>query len=183
MTSGATLSMYHSVMGDAFLRLAPAVRRFHDAPGKQVFAGWSQVDAPRSLMARGLAFCLGAPLTASQGVIHFELDTSAFGEHWTRHFPGKTMTSRLVADGDRIIERLGAARLTFELCEDGGKLVMRLERMHFFGVRCPASLMPRVVAEETGHGDELHFDIHASLPLVGSVTRYRGHLAVPKEHA
>jgi hypothetical protein len=60
----------------------------------------------------------------------------------------------------------------------GGTLEMRLRSLHFLGIPCPRWLLPRVVAEETGAGDRLHFRVEASLPLIGIVAGYRGHLVV-----
>jgi hypothetical protein len=41
--------------------------------------------------------------------------------------------------------------------------------------------MPRIVAEETGAGDQVHFRVVAALPLVGTVASYRGHLDLSSE--
>lgn len=60
-----------------------------------------------------------------------------------------------------------------------GRLLMRLERLRFLGIPCPRWLMPRVLAEETGDADRLLFKVEASLPWIGTVTRYRGHLVIP----
>ena len=79
-------------------------------------------------------------------------------------------------DARGVVEQLGAARLTFELCEAEGRLEMRLTGLHFMGVPCPHWLLPKVIAEETGQDDRLHFRVQASLPVIGTVTSYRGHL-------
>ena len=63
--------------------------------------------------------------------------------------------------------------------EQQGRLVMRLTSLHFLGVPCPAWLRPQIVAEETGEGDTLHFHVQATVPWVGQVVHYRGHLVVP----
>ena len=104
-------------------------------------------------------------------------------EVWTRHFPGRTMRSRLCLAGTRVEERLGAARLAMDLVQCEGGLRMQLVRLHFLGIPCPGWLMPRVVAQETGHEGCLHFRVQASLPLLGVVASYRGHLVLPEEAA
>jgi hypothetical protein len=72
--------------------------------------------------------------------------------------------------------------LTFELLEAAGALEMRLERLHFLGVRCPLWLMPQVVALESGVADSLNFQVKASLPLIGTVASYSGYLSMPSEN-
>jgi hypothetical protein len=171
-------SMYERAMGDSFDRLPLAVRRFHRLAGLQELHGWVDTDAPSSLAAGLLARCLGTPLRATSGPIRFELYAAPEAEIWTRHFPTRKMTSRMRLDARRIVEQLGAARLTFELCETGGRLEMRLQGLRFLGVPCPRWLLPRVIAEESGQSDRLHFRVQASLPLVGIVTSYRGHLTI-----
>jgi hypothetical protein len=171
-----TASMYEQAMGESFVRLPLAVQRFHKLAGLQELHGWVDIDAPSTRAARLLALCLGTPLRATSGPIRFELQAAAEAETWTRHFPRQKMTSRMRLDARQVVERLGAARLTFDLCEAEGRLEMRLMGLHFMGVPCPRWLLPKVIAEETGRDDRLHFRVHASLPVIGTVTSYRGHL-------
>ncbi|KRD48033.1 hypothetical protein ASE52_11555 [Acidovorax sp. Root275] len=175
------LSLYQRAMGPAYLRLAPALARFHALSGPQRLSGHVLVDAPANWLARVLALALGAPQRAAQGPISFELDARPDAEVWTRHFPAQTMQSTLRGAAGRVVEHLGAARLTFVLHETEGRLVMQLQQLHFCGIPCPAWLCPQLVAEETGVGDALHFHVQATVPGVGRVVRYQGHLMVPPD--
>lgn len=176
-----TASMYEQAMGESFDRLPRAVQRFHKLAGLQELHGWVDTDAPSTLAARLLALCLGTPLRATSGPIRFELRAAPEAETWTRHFPSQKMTSRMRLDARRVVEQLGVARLTFELCEAEGRLEMRLMGLHFMGVPCPRWLLPEVIAEETGQNDRLHFRVQASLPVIGIVTSYRGHLSLAEK--
>lgn len=174
-----TSPLYENAMGSAaFARLHEALRRFHSQAGKAVFRGQVEVEAPAGMLARTLAACLGAPLRASQGAIRFELDASARHETWVRHFPARTMSSTLSADGRHVVERMGPARLAFLLCEVDGGIEMRLDHLRFLGLRCPRWLQPQLVAREHGSAGRLHFLVTASVPVVGLVASYRGHLDV-----
>ncbi|WP_309246587.1 DUF4166 domain-containing protein [Ramlibacter montanisoli] len=137
-----------------------------------------EADAPASAPARLLAWCLGSPQRAHQGRLRFELDANPDAEVWTRHFPGKTMRSRL-SGGPLLVEQLGPARLTFALAAADPGLVMRLVRLQFLRVPCPRWLMPHIVAEESGTGGRLNFRVHASVPVLGTVASYRGYLELP----
>ncbi len=175
-------SLYQRVMGPDFERLAPSVARFHRLAGVQKLQGQVQVEAPASLPARVLAWALGAPQRAGQGAIRFELDAAPGAEVWTRIFPTQTMRSTLREAPGFVVEHLGAARLAFVLSAvDGGRLEMRLHRMSFLGIPCPRWLQPAIVARERGQGDALHFHVQATLPWVGQVVGYRGHLHVPPD--
>lgn len=170
------LSLYESVLGPRYAQLPAAVGRFHRLAGRHRLSGWVRTEAPTSAAARALAFCLGTPRGSSEGPLHFELDAGPGQESWTRHFPAGTMRSRMRLAARRIQERLGAARLTFGLSVAEGQLSMQLEGLRFLGLPCPRWLMPRIVAEESGAADRLHFRVAASLPLLGTVASYQGYL-------
>ncbi len=170
------LTLYEQVLGANYAHLPLAAQQFHSLTGRAILHGWVETDAPSSALARVLAYCLGTPPSASSGPLRFELEASPNMESWTRHFPTRTMTSRMRLVGCQVEERLGAARLTFNLAAVDGTLKMELASMKFLGVPCPKWLMPRVVAEETGIEDRLHFRVVAALALIGVVASYRGHL-------
>jgi hypothetical protein len=177
------VSLFRGVLGPRFDELAPALRRFHALAGPHVLCGVVETDPPASTLGRALAWCVGSPRRTTTGPLRFELDAAPGIETWIRHFPGRTMRSRLLLADGQVEERLGAARLVFALEVDGGRLRMRLLRLRFLGLTCPAWLRPRVVALETGEGDRLHFHIEAHVPMLGQVVGYRGWLAVPASTA
>lgn len=183
IASAAPATLYQRVMGGDFDRLSSPVARFHRLAGQQVLHGQVQVLAPASLLGRVLAWGLGAPQQAGQGAIRFELDATPGAEVWTRIFPTRTMRSTLREAPGFVVEHMGAARLLFVLqAVEGGRLEMRLQRMSFLGIPCPRWLQPAIVARETGQGDdELHFDVQATVPWVGRVVAYQGHLQVPAD--
>lgn len=179
----SSASLYQRVMGSRFEQLPAAVQRFHRLSGNHSLQGWVETSAPASWLGRVLAWGLGSPQQAQEGPIHFELKAQPELERWTRHFPAKTMSSTLSLGAAAVVERLGLARLEFELLAPAGRLEMRLLNMRFLGVPCPRWLMPRILAIETGEADRLHFEVEASVPLIGRVTRYRGHVLVPEAAA
>lgn len=172
-------SLYQRVMGGRFEQLPAAVQRFHRLSGDHRLQGWVETSAPASWLGRVLAWGLGSPQLAQEGPIHFDLAAQPELECWTRHFPAKTMRSTLSLGVSTVVEHLGLARLEFELLAPEGRLEMRLMSMRFLGVPCPRWLMPRILAVESGEADRLHFEVEASVPLIGRVTRYRGHVLVP----
>ena len=169
-------SLYEAVLGGQYAQLAPAVQTFHRMTGRVTLRGGVETEPPASRVARSLAWCIRTPHTPTRGPIRFMLDATTTEETWTRHFPRHTMRSTLFLHQERIIERLGAVRLVFALEAEHGVLRMRLEGLRFLGIPCPAWLRPAVLAEETGSGDRLHFNVRASVPLLGVVAAYRGYL-------
>lgn len=174
-------SMYESAMGPAFERLAEPVKAFHRTRGRRALHGWVRTEAPASLPARLLARCLGTPLSPSAGAIRFELDAAPTSEVWVRHFPDRTMQSRMRLVNGKLTERLGLSLLHFELAADEGRLVMHLRGLRFLGMPCPRWALPRIVAEEEGRDGRLYFTVRAALPLIGRVAGYSGHLVIDAE--
>ena len=171
-------SLFERAMGERFWQLDPAVQRFHRLQGRHCLAGEVTTRAPASRLAWLLALCLGAPRHAGRGPIRFELDAAPAVETWTRHFPGRTMRSRLSADPDGVAEVLGPLHLSFALTARDGALEMRLTRLALWRIVCPRRLMPRVQARESGDAGRLNFTVEAALPAIGLVARYEGHLAL-----
>lgn len=179
----STVPLYRLVMGADFLQLPASLQHFHALQGHHLLEGRVRVLAPASAAARLLARCIGAPLRAAEGAIRFELTAHGATETWIRHFPHRTMRSRLTLAGRGVAERMGAAQLLFalEACPQG--LVMRLVGLRFMGVPCPRWLLPAVIAEETATAGRLHFHVHAALPAVGRVAGYEGYLRLPDKEA
>ncbi len=173
------MPLFQSVMGEAFERLAPPLRRFHSLQGRVALAGRVQAEAPGSAAARLLALCLGTPRARAEGAIRFELDAHPERETWTRRFPQHVMRSRMHRAGAHVVEILGPVSLHFSLREQGGTLHMQLEAMRILGLPCPRWLRPAVHAVETARDGALFFDVRASLPWAGTVSAYRGHLVLP----
>lgn len=175
----ASVSLYRTLMGSAFSQLAPAVQAFHSLRGTHELDGWVRTEAPASLAAKLLAWCIRTPLRATEGPIRFELTADVGMETWTRRFPSDTMRSTLSLGSGGLTEHLGAARLWFDLAESNGSLTMRLTRMTFLGIGCPRWALPAIVAEESGTDNQLNFTVRASLPFIGQVVGYQGLLQVP----
>jgi hypothetical protein len=175
--------MYETAMGPTFEALAAPVQAFHRTRGRRALHGWVRTEAPSSFAARLLARCLGTPLSPSSGAIRFELDAQPTCEVWVRHFPDKTMRSRMRLVRGELTERLGPTRLHFQLGARDGRLVMHLRGLRFLGIPCPRWALPRIVAEEEGRDGRLYFTVRAMLPLVGQVAGYSGHLVVQAEVA
>jgi hypothetical protein len=172
--------MIERALAEDYARLPPAVQRFHRLQGRHVLQGWVQTQAPATRLAHALARLLGTPRRACTGRLRFELEAGPDTETWIRCFPGDTtMRSQLRRAGGEIEERLGPARLVFQLGVSGQALTMGLARLSFAGLPCPQWLLPRLVAEERGSEQQLHFVVSAALPLLGLVVSYRGHLDLP----
>lgn len=78
--------LYPRLVGPAWERLDPAVRRFHLVHGRRRFRGAFRVERGRSLAARVLAPLLRLPRAAEAEPVTLEVEATESGERWTRHF-------------------------------------------------------------------------------------------------
>jgi hypothetical protein len=173
--------LYEQALGAHYAQLPAAVQRFHRLRGQHVLHGQVQTQAVASLLARALAIGLGTPRAASSGPLRLELTAGPNAERWARHFPRQTMTSQLRLVNGHLEERIGVLRLLMRLTALNNKLVHVLVGLRCLGLPCPQWLLPQLVAEESGNADQLHFEVAVTLPLVGLIARYNGHLIVAPE--
>lgn len=167
--------LYARVMGSAFDRLPPAVRRLHDVCRDAGARGEGRVERGRGLLARTLAAAMRFP---PEGLwpLHVAFAEADGVERWTRDFGGHLFASELSARGGRIVERFGPLRFAFDLPSGPDGLEMHLRGWSAFGVTLPLALAPRIGAREWEEEGRFHFAVAASLPLVGDVVRYSGWL-------
>ena len=100
-------------------------------------------------------------------------------ESWSRVYPDRVMRS-VMARSDptagTVEEHFGNIRfrLLLDANEDG--LTLTPTAAWWRAVRLPLWLMPRITASERAK-DDLHlFDVAITLPLVGRLVHYRGHV-------
>ena len=157
-------------------KLPRTIRELHSHHGTVDYIGEAIVLAPQNILAKGIAFLLGAPKRAGIGPIRFQRVATVGEERWIRYFSTCTMTSTMKIAGGVLIETLGMSKLHFELVATDKMLQMRLTRMLFCGIPCPAWLRPRIVAEETETDHRFCFNVEARVLFAGRVVGYHGFL-------
>ncbi|PFH10400.1 uncharacterized protein DUF4166 [Collimonas sp. PA-H2] len=169
-------SLYRQVMADNFNALAPELQQFHSLAGRVALPGRCTIKGPHTLLGRCFGLLFSLPKATSETAFLFELEADSRQETWRRHFPGRTMASRMQVSAGTLVERLGPVDLHFTISVAEGRLSMTLQRITCCGIACPKFLIPAVLAEETGAGGRLHFNVAARLPLVGVLAQYHGYL-------
>ena len=172
-------SLYAQAMGADFDRLDETVRRFHSLRGHVRLRGRCTIDGPTSWIGRCFGRIVGVPVTRVEDDFVFELHADETQERWTRHFPHMTMRSRMRVIDSQLVEHLGAVAFRFRLHAVDGGLDMTLIRMTVLGLPWPRWLAPSIKAREAGREGRFHFDVEASLPLLGRITAYEGYLTLP----
>ncbi|HEX6374920.1 MAG TPA: DUF4166 domain-containing protein [Allosphingosinicella sp.] len=167
--------LYARVMGSAFDRLPPAVRRLHDFCGDAGAEGEGRVERGRGPIARTIAAAMRFP-PVGRWPLHVAFAEHGAAERWTRDFGGHRFSSELSQAGRHIVERFGPLRFAFDLPSGADGLEMHLRGWSAFRLPLPLALAPRIRAREWEEGGRFRFAVAVALPLVGDVVRYSGWL-------
>ncbi|MEO6921422.1 MAG: DUF4166 domain-containing protein [Collimonas sp.] len=176
-------SLYRQAMADDFHSLAPELQLFHSLAGQVTLPGRCTIKGPQTAIGRLFGKVFSLPEATAETDFRFELDADSRQETWRRHFPGRTMLSQMHIRSGGLVERLGPVDLHFQLSARQGQLHMVIQRITFCGISCPKFLLPAVLAEETGADGKLHFNVAATLPLVGILAEYWGYLDLEQVRA
>ncbi|MBY6068240.1 DUF4166 domain-containing protein [Leisingera aquaemixtae] len=163
------------------LQVPPALMRFHTAPPARSL-GVVRVEGGNR-WARLLAGLAGFPPPMAQTRFRLDVAQQGTGHVWRRCFGRHQTRSHLRFDPrrGRAVERFGPVELELSASVQQGALLVTVERARLFGLPLPRALCPVSAAMEfetpQGH---LGFDISASLPRIGLLVRYSGHIALPE---
>ncbi len=172
-------ALFRRLLAEAFDRLPEATRRLHRGRPAIVADGEAEVEASGSAMGRLLARLLSMPVRSGRVPLRVVIEQREGREYWSRRFGNETMRTQMRAMDGLIVERFGpfSMRMRLEAHEDG--IDMRLVGGACLGVPIPRWLLPRVTAEERVDERGRHlFRVDISLPLLGRLVAYAGHLDV-----
>ncbi|WP_439616102.1 DUF4166 domain-containing protein [Shinella sp.] len=167
--------LYHRVIGPAYATLPQPVRAMHDLIGDAGAAGRARVRRGTSLPARIVCAVMHFPPEGEHD-LHVSFEERNGVERWTRDFAGHAFMSELSQRGDRLTERFGPMRFSFDLPSDASGLTMVMRGWSVFGVPMPLWLAPRSEAREWAEGEDFCFDVPITLPGIGTIVHYSGRL-------
>lgn len=167
-------ALFRRILGPEFERLAPRVREVHAGDTLQL-RGVATVTRGTALLGRLIGRLASLPDAQAEAPARIELVVEGRGETWTRHFgDSRPMRSRLHARDGLLVERLGPARLAFQLHESSGAIVWQLESVSFFGIPAPRSWFAATTARSYQQHGQYCFEVAVALPLIGHLVGYRG---------
>jgi hypothetical protein len=176
-------SVHAQVLGASFERLPALLRGVHDARARKEFSGRCSVDSARSWLARLIALFASLPRRSYDDVaVHVVIERSdgreisETRETWTRHFGEQRMRSIIRRGRDGLEERFGPIALTFALIAEPDRIVWRLAAARFLFVPLPRALFAGCGAFETIVDGRYHFDARAGMAGVGLLVHYKGWL-------
>lgn len=169
------LPLYRHVIGPAYAVMPKPVRDMHDIVGDAGACGRGKVRRGASRLARLVCAVMRFPPEGEHD-LHVSFAERNGVERWTRDFAGHAFTSEFSQRGDRLVERFGPMRFSFDLPSDASGLRMVMRGWSVLGVPMPLWLAPRSEAREWAEGEDFCFDVPIALPGIGTVVHYSGQL-------
>jgi hypothetical protein len=171
-----TMPLYRRLLGARFDELPPRVAELHDVTGTSVWAGRADVERGRSPVSRMVATLFGLPPAGRDQALHVTFTPDGGTEIWTRRFGDAVFRSLQYERGGLLRERVGPSTFVFALVTSPDGMALKLKGVRFLGVPLPGFLAPSVATFESEREGRYHFEVEASLPLLGRIVRYQGWL-------
>ena len=171
-----TLPLYRRLLGARFAELPARVAELHDVTGTSVWVGRADVERGRSLASRMMATLFGLPPAGCEQPLSVTFEPEGESEIWTRSFGRAVFRSVQYERHGLLRERVGPSTFIFALDVSADGMALKLKGVRFLGVPLPRLLAPSVRTLESERDGRYHFEVEASLPLLGLIVRYAGWL-------
>lgn len=170
-----TPSLYASLLGAAWSRLAPAVRWVHAGAGAD---GRFRVRRGTNVLARWVGATLGMPREGENVEVALAVQRTDDGERWTRAFAGKPLVTFQFSTGGLLVETMGPVHCVFRLRVEDRSLVFEqvAARVGFrrLAVPLPRFLSPSIVGRADPENDDVRVDVRIHAPVLGLLVSYDG---------
>jgi Domain of unknown function (DUF4166) len=170
------MSVYRRLLGDQFAILPPVLQALHGGREASVWRGRADVERGASRLARLLASLFRLPPAGLAQPLTVMFEPIGDREIWTRNFGPHQFRSVQFAHAGQLHETVGVSRLIMRVDTGASGLQLTMLAVRVLGMPLPSSLAPRIRAQETERNGRFHFDVEASLPVIGRLVRYHGWL-------
>ena len=172
-----TEALFPSILGPAFALLNSSLRWVHGGEGREL-SGTVTVERGTSFAAKVLAALTSLPPSLHDAPVQVQIQIDGERERWIRTYArSKVMSSTLYKEGGLLVERVGAAALTFRIVARDGGMDWQLQKVSMLGIPLPVKWFEVSARVDLRQG-RYHFLIDSSLSGVGRIVRYEGLLDV-----
>ena len=171
-----TMPLYRRLLGERFEHLPARVRELHDLTGRSMWTGSADVERGRSLPSRMIATLFGLPPAGRDQALRVTFQVAGDREIWSRAFGNAVFRSVQYERGGLLRERVGPSTFVFALDVSPDGMALKLKGARLLGVPLPRFMSPSVFTFESERDGRYHFEVEASLPVLGRIVRYVGWL-------
>jgi predicted DCC family thiol-disulfide oxidoreductase YuxK len=172
-------ALLRQVLGSDYRTLPPALQQLHDVEDLQACLGSCRVQRGDRPISRAVGLLLSLPASSEAAEFRFTIRRDGESEIWCRDIAKHRFQTVIRPLGrNRLSEKVGPVELIFRVTAGSFGCTWTLEAGRLFGLPLPKALRPTVLAREWDEGGQVKFDVEASLPAIGPIVRYDGHLQV-----
>ena len=177
--------LYREVLGKDWLALTENIRLAHSV-GREM-NGTFRIAYGTGWLAKQLARRSPLPCAAAAADTRLTIFADDDGERWERRFDGAAFTTRQwQGRHGQLVERFGEWELHFKLRVEAGNLFYQPSGARLclgaWHIPMPLACAPNVFAKEMSDGvARVLVSVRVTLPLVGLLITYEGHLNVTGE--
>src|SRR5260221_11014654 len=177
----AAIPLYQRFVGEAWARLAAALRAMHGFRDELRAEGVATVERGTGVLSRLLGALFGFPPAGEDVPVRVSFTARRQAETWRRDFAGKAFSSVQSEGSGRwarlLAERFGPFRVGLALVLDGGMLRLVVRRWSVLALPLPLALAPGGDFHESAEDGRFHFHVEIRHRFTGLIVRYRGWLA------
>lgn len=183
-TEAGDQCLHARILGPAWESLPGVLRAVHGTGPQLTVSGKATITRGRGLLARMLAWIMRFPAAGENVPVSVTFERHRDHDKWTRDFGGQSFSSTFTAGSGRfehlLCERFGPTTFGMALAAQQGRLALIMRRWSLLGLPLPRALLPQGDSFEFEKDGRFCFDVEITLPLIGLVIRYSGHLNPPK---
>ncbi len=176
-------ALFKTALGESAFEAMPQVTQYlHRGAPAVLGEGKADIDPSGNLAGRIVSALFRFPKPGKDVPVSVLVEQVPDGERWLRRYPGRDMLS-FMSHGDpdtqTLEERFGPFSFRMKISGHEQGLDMRMVSARLGPLPLPKFLVPEITATERTNPQGHHlFDVSISLPLIGSIVRYRGWLAL-----
>ncbi len=167
------LQLHERLLGAAFARLPPALRRFLAQPGGTAEFAFKITHEP-GFLRKVLAIALRLPAPATRAPGTLVVTVRGDREIWVRTFPSKTLRTALWIEGGKLVEEAWPFQFVFAIDADERGLRFSQTACRLLGRTLPRAIAPNVETVVCGDERGWHVLISISAPMLGRLATYGG---------
>ena|SRR5579871_2373384 len=167
-------SLHRRILEDAYDRLPPVLRRFHDAPCGGSAQGAFRITRGHGWLRHALASMMRLPSPGENVPVRLQVQVRGTEEIWIRDFGAQRLVTRLWQEEDLLIEAAGPLRFGYRLSADAREMHTVSTRCWLLGIPLPSALAPRVNACASAEEAGWWVCVRVEVPVLGQMAHYEG---------
>lgn len=167
-------SLYRQLLGDAFNRLSPNLKAFHQSTKAIGAVGAFKVTRGEGYINNLFANIADLPKNEEAAIAELTVLPSPDKEIWSRRLGDKQVISKQWLANGWLVERFKVVNIYLSAKVINGDLIIYDAATTFLGIAMPPFFTPTVMAIGKDVGDSMLVDVEIGFKPFGRIVNYRG---------